>query len=116
MRISDWSSDVCSSDLGDLLLATSDGLYRAHDHQLHHLLPESPTAPLGVRYLLRRHDGPWLAGGRGGPWRVSAYRLLPFPASAELPATLDVTALYEWPACRLHRKHTRLHSTPSIAS
>lgn len=86
---------------GDLLLATSDGLYRAHNGRLQRLLPESPTAPIGVRYLLRRHDGSWLAGGRGGLWRVAADRLLRFPASAELPATLDVTAVYEWPDGRL---------------
>lgn len=93
--------DVSGHGRGDLLLATSDGLYRAHDGRLQHLLPASPSAPLEVRYLLRRHDGSWLAGGRGGVWRVAADRLLPFPASDELPATLDVTALYEWPDGRL---------------
>lgn len=93
--------DAAGNGRGDLWLATSEGLYRARNGQVRHLLPESPTAPIGVRYLLRRHDGTWLAGGRGGVWRVATDRLLPFPASSELPATLDVTALYEWPDGRL---------------
>src|SRR3546814_18625027 len=34
MRISDWSSDVCSSDLGDVALAHATGLRAAKKYQL----------------------------------------------------------------------------------
>lgn len=86
---------------GDLWLATSEGLYRSRHGRLLRLLPESPAAPVEVRFLLRRHDGTWLAGGRGGLWQVASDRLLPFAASDQLPAALDVTSMYELPDGRL---------------
>ena len=93
--------DGAGNGTGDLWLATSEGLFRLHAGRLQRLLPESPTAPMAVRFLLQRHDGTWLAGGRGGVWRVVSDRLERFTASDELPAALDVTALYEWPDGRL---------------
>src|SRR3546814_7773308 len=46
MRISDWSSDVCSSDLANLGLANAHGLsnYLAGDNEWENLLQRSPIA------------------------------------------------------------------------
>src|SRR3546814_7329084 len=56
MRISDWSSDVCSSDLGDLfeaLLPHLDGkAIEAEDDD-----PENPDAPLKLAIVGRPNAG-----------------------------------------------------------
>lgn len=93
--------DARGKGRGDLLLATNDGVFRWRDGRLTRLLPEASDARMGVRYLLRRHDGSWLAGGRGGVWQLDGERMLPFAASAELPPLLDVTAMHELPDGRL---------------
>ncbi|PKM15591.1 MAG: GGDEF domain-containing protein [Gammaproteobacteria bacterium HGW-Gammaproteobacteria-2] len=89
--------DAAGNGRGDLWLATSEGVFRLRDNHLTHLQPEATDARIGVRYLLRRQDGTWLAGGRGGVWRLKDDRMLPFLAGDELPTLLDVTALYELP-------------------
>src|SRR3546814_7967696 len=73
MRISDWSSDVCSSDLPD----------QRDDDQGHQRdLRADPGSPQrrereGVQAggLIRRHDSPATAGGRAAPrrWRGAVF-------------------------------------------
>src|SRR3546814_1635707 len=64
MRISDWSSDVCSSDLGRGGIA---GGVRVRDRppsRPRRLLPRLPAQPLGGAGGLRRHRAGLLHGGR----------------------------------------------------
>src|SRR3546814_7158012 len=64
MRISDWSSDVCSSDLGRGGIA---GGVRVRDRppsRPRRLLPRLPAQPLGGAGGLRRHRDGLLHGGR----------------------------------------------------
>src|SRR3546814_8699995 len=61
MRISDWSSDVCSSDLGG-------------DQLDHRLFPRHRRARLGAGPSRRRADGAGLCLGRGDAGRRLAQR------------------------------------------
>src|SRR3546814_3175582 len=63
MRISDWSSDVCSSDLADRKLA---GGHFAHLIPEHGKLPQKGTGPVGKQ----------LAGLRQGDAALRAYEQL----------------------------------------
>src|SRR3546814_8662104 len=59
MRISDWSSDVCSSDLvvGDLLRAPFQTLHRTHGEDPHHLLAITGVVRRLGDQQRRRFDG-----------------------------------------------------------
>src|SRR3546814_9257138 len=107
MRISDWSSDVCSSDLGDYLVAALE----ADGHRLHArtLLPDD-------RYRLRAAVSQWIAddavdgvlvtGGTGFTGRDSTPEALLPLLDKEM---LGFGELFR--AISLDRKSTRLNSS-----
>src|SRR3546814_4807124 len=99
MRIRDWSSDVCSSDLGDALildaatrrnLEIDRALSSEHDHSLLRVVDSCVTA-MGARALQR-----WLTR--------------PLRSHAELNARYDAVSQLGEPGAR-DRKSTRLNSS-----
>src|SRR3546814_11803623 len=55
MRISDWSSDVCSSDLGDDYAAIRRALHALHQQQLLCALRETPFGAIAANAQLEHH-------------------------------------------------------------
>src|SRR3546814_1758239 len=113
MRISDWSSDVCSSDLALWLAAFPWRRASSHKYQAGQLLVAGGSAMTGAAQLVCR------AGLRIGAGLVSVAcdaASLPVYAVAnpavitlELPTPADFAAALEEP--RRDRKSTRLNSS-----
>src|SRR3546814_16944742 len=87
MRISDWSSDVCSSDLDSAQIPTLHPLWRAH--HLFHLVTENRRAfpPKG-----KHPDGLGIGDIRPQPF---ADRHEPLALSMYLHVVLIVSGLYK---------------------
>src|SRR3546814_4197264 len=106
MRISDWSSDVCSSDLIDLLLAGK------HEEKVERPLPAVKRQVERLRRVARRGEVefPGVAHAKSG-WSASASNASRFSmASAKSPfASLSTLAIAR--SSRSDRKSTRLNSS-----
>src|SRR3546814_7363974 len=76
MRISDWSSDVCSSDLGFASRAHRAFAFRLLDllrrHGLHRGRARQQAGDAGTTVGHRPLVRPWPAGGGGGHLRLPA--------------------------------------------
>src|SRR3546814_8786112 len=105
MRISDWSSDVCSSDLGveRLLVAADLGDQQAdvHADARHRLHPDEFRADRGARLP----DGASAARGAADPDRLSV-----------LPEIYPPGGLRRGRALRRDRKSTRLNPRHACAT
>src|SRR3546814_10446357 len=123
MRISDWSSDVCSSDLGRvmrlLLRPRTVGAFRRMDRLNRIMLKGRKPNDLACSEV-------WIPRRDGGQLRVVVYK--PKQAAANLPAVLwlhgggylmgtpeqDITTcrrLITAQPCVIDRKSTRLNSS-----
>src|SRR3546814_4403580 len=102
MRISDWSSDVCSSDLLDV------DFYAFSSHKLY-----GPTG-FGVLYAKREHleaMQPWQGGGdmiRTVAFDGSTWNEVPYKFEAGTP---DMAGAIGCAAAIEDRKSTRLNSS-----
>lgn len=95
------NSILREADSGDLLLATSIGLFREHAGELAQIMPDHGPSDAGVRYLLRTRSGDWLAGGLGGLWAVHGAHMIAMGLDSGLPERLDITAIHELPGGEL---------------
>src|SRR3546814_20094085 len=86
MRISDWSSDVCSSDLNlnrdDILAST----HRGHGHTL----AKGADAGAMMRELLGREGG--TSQGQGGSMHIADFAVALLGANGVVAATTHITA------------------------
>src|SRR3546814_7812581 len=115
MRISDWSSDVCSSDLNlnrDGILAST---HRGHGHTL----AKGADAGAMMRELLGREGG--TSHGKGGSMHIADFEVGMLGANGVVAANIHITAGAAHAiklrgenraACSiLDRKSTRLNSS-----
>src|SRR3546814_14341713 len=105
MRISDWSSDVCSSDLVNIFQAPMLGMRRALEGVLPALETRSCVARIAGNHLPRPLPCPaeaWLGGAARDRSIMAASILAPLarhPSLPERPAA--------WPHSRSARPHSR---------
>src|SRR3546814_8017738 len=99
MRISDWSSDVCSSDLLDMRAVDHLGLVRsaAGSQRAEQPLPDTALGPADEPVVDRR--------------RRAVFRRTILPAAAALQNMQDTADDPTIIRPRLDRKSTRLHSS-----
>src|SRR3546814_16043262 len=99
MRISDWSSDVCSSDLTRAVGRPGKGFERAVRNRV------DEAAVAGARFLLDRR--PFGVGHEGGPGRFHRGRVGPVEQIDELDLALMLAA-----PDRAHREAVARHAAP----
>src|SRR3546814_7879266 len=108
MRISDWSSDVCSSDLDPVVAGAADHVVQQRDHRIAALERESLLADiLGMQVALQ-------ALGRGQALEDAALLVagLPEVAAGSFHSFVEPATLLRVSDVHEGRKRKRLNSSP----
>src|SRR3546814_4191472 len=106
MRISDWSSDVCSSDLVRALLEAL--LYYIANHMEH----DTALIKCDSEYVVKGYND-WIEGWQAKGWRKSKGQLAHvelWKRIADAKATVRHNVKVEWVRAQ-DRKSTRLNSS-----
>src|SRR3546814_2348070 len=101
MRISDWSSDVCSSDLVDIVFANEEEVCSLYDAADFDAALQAVRAHCEVAALTRSEKGAVIVAG-------DAVHVVD---AAPVEAVIDTTGAGDLFAAGLDRKSTRLNSS-----